>query len=56
MAPGLAQLENVVVAPHIGSASIQTRTEMALMAADNILAVLRGKKPPNVVNPEVLKR
>ncbi len=56
MAPGLAQLENVVVAPHIGSASVETRTKMALMAADNILAILRGKKPPNPVNPEVLKR
>jgi glyoxylate reductase len=49
----LLDLPNVVVLPHIGSASIQTRTRMAEMAADNLLAGLRGERLPNCVNPEV---
>jgi glyoxylate reductase len=49
----LLSLPNVVVLPHIGSASIQTRTRMASMAADNLLAGLRGERLPNCVNPEV---
>ncbi|MCM8759689.1 MAG: D-glycerate dehydrogenase, partial [Candidatus Omnitrophica bacterium] len=40
--------------PHIGSATVETRTKMALMAAENILAFFRGEIPPNIVNPEVL--
>lgn len=47
-------LENVVVTPHIASASIDTRTKMAVMAAKNLVSVLQGKEPPNLVNPEVL--
>ncbi|MBI2193471.1 MAG: D-glycerate dehydrogenase [Planctomycetes bacterium] len=54
MKPGLADLPNVVVLPHIGSATIGTRTRMAMMAAENLLAVLRGHRPPNLVNPEIL--
>jgi glyoxylate reductase len=53
LTPGLAELENVVLTPHIGSASHQTRTRMALMAAENLLAVIEGRRPPNLVNPEV---
>lgn len=53
MTPGLADLDNVVLTPHIGSASRETRTRMALMAAENIVAALRGKRPPNIVNPDV---
>ncbi len=49
----LLALPNVVVLPHIGSASIQTRTRMAQMAADNLLAGLRGERLPHCVNPEV---
>jgi glyoxylate reductase len=49
----LLALENVVLVPHIGSASVATRTRMAVMAAENLLAVLRGDRPPNMVNPEV---
>lgn len=49
----LLGLPNVVVLPHIGSASIQTRTRMAHMAADNLLAGLRGERLPHCVNPEV---
>ena len=54
LAPGLAQLENVTIPPHIASASIDTRSKMATMAASNIIAFFKGEKPPNVVNPEVL--
>lgn len=53
LATGLAELENVVLTPHIGSASRETRGRMALMAAENIVAALGGKRPPNLVNPEV---
>ena len=52
--PLLAQ-GNAVVAPHIASASIPTRIRMATLAAENLVAVLQGKRPPNPVNPEVLK-
>ncbi len=49
----LRDLENVVLVPHIGSASVATRTRMAVMAAENLVAVLRGERPQHVVNPEV---
>ncbi|MCM8815903.1 MAG: D-glycerate dehydrogenase [Candidatus Omnitrophica bacterium] len=52
--PELLTLKNVVLLPHIGSATVETRTKMALMAAENILAFFRGEIPPNIVNPEVL--
>jgi glyoxylate reductase len=48
----LLRLDNVVVPPHLGSGSIATRTKMATMAAENCLAGVTGKIPPNVVNPE----
>jgi glyoxylate reductase len=51
----LLELDNVVLLPHIGSASVETRGRMARMAAENLLAGLRGEKPPNLVNPEVLE-
>lgn len=51
--PGLAELNNVVLAPHLGSATIETRTKMSLMAAENIIAVLNNRKPENAVNPQV---
>ena len=50
----LKALPNVVLLPHIGSATQEARTKMAVMAAENILAALSGKRPPNLVNPEVL--
>ncbi len=49
----LLALPNVVVLPHIGSASVATRTRMAEMAADNLLAGLRGARLPHCANPEV---
>ncbi|HET8578391.1 MAG TPA: D-glycerate dehydrogenase [Methylomirabilota bacterium] len=53
--PGLIGLPNVVLAPHIASASHDTRLKMAELAVENCLAVLEGKTPPTPVNPEVLK-
>ena len=53
LSQGLAKLENVVLVPHIGSATEDTRGQMAVVAAKNAVAMLRGKKPPNIVNPEV---
>jgi glyoxylate reductase len=48
--PKLLELENVVLAPHIGSASIETRDKMAALAAENLVAVLRGEEPKTPVN------
>jgi glyoxylate reductase len=47
--PGLAELPNVVLAPHIGSATVETRSRMALTAAENLIAMLEGRRPPNLV-------
>ncbi len=52
--PGLVGLPNAVLAPHIASASSDTRIKMAILAVDNCLAVLEGQAPPTPVNPEVL--
>jgi len=52
--PGLLGLSNVVLAPHIASASYDTRLKMASLAVENCLAVLEGRMPPDPVNPEVL--
>jgi glyoxylate reductase len=54
--PELLGLENVILAPHIASATRETRTKMATMAAENLLSVLDGKVPPNIVNPEVFNK
>lgn len=54
--PGLIELSNVVLAPHIASASSETRLKMATLAVENCLAVLEGKTPPTPVNSEVLNR
>jgi glyoxylate reductase len=52
--PGLKR-NNVVLAPHIASASLETRTKMACIAAENMTALFRGRRPPNILNPEVLQ-
>ena len=53
---GLTELDNVVLLPHIGSATIETRTNMGLVAARNIIAALGGEIPPNCVNPEIFRK
>ena len=44
----------MILAPHIASATIETRTKMAVMAANNAAALFEGRRPPNALNPEVL--
>ena len=51
--PGLYDLENVVLAPHLGSATIGTRTKMGNMAVENCLMACSGQRPTNLVNPEI---
>ena len=51
----LLKMDNVVIVPHIASASIETRTAMAVMAAQGIVSVLKGQIPPNIINKEVVK-
>jgi len=53
--PGLLRLDNVVVAPHIASASVDTRRKMSMMAAENAAAGVNGRRPPNLLNPELWK-
>jgi glyoxylate/hydroxypyruvate/2-ketogluconate reductase len=52
--PDLLALSNVVLTPHIASASLPTRMAMCQLAADNLIAVLRGTPPPTALNPQVL--
>jgi glyoxylate reductase len=51
----LLKLDNVVVAPHISSASLETRSKMSEMVAENLVSFFQGKRPPNLVNPDVMK-
>jgi len=51
--PALLTLENVVLAPHIASASVDTRRQMSMMAAENAIAALEGRRPPNLLNREL---
>ncbi|MBS3781861.1 MAG: D-glycerate dehydrogenase [Candidatus Thermoplasmatota archaeon] len=53
--PDYYELDNVVLTPHLGSASFRAREGMAVMAAENIIAVLEGDEPDNIVNPTVFK-
>lgn len=48
--------DNVVLAPHLGSASVETRTRMALIAVENAIAFFDGKRPPTILNPEALRQ
>lgn len=54
--PGLLDLPNAVLAPHIASASVETRRKMSMMAVENAVAALQGKRPPNLVNPGLWDR
>jgi glyoxylate reductase len=51
----MIKLDNVVLQPHTGSATFESRSKMAVMAAENMLAGLKGEIPPNCINPEVFK-
>jgi glyoxylate reductase len=53
--PGLIPMPNVILAPHIASATVRTRSEMSAMAARNMATAVRGGRPPNLLNPEVKK-
>lgn len=53
--PGFLELKNVILSPHIASSSEKTRFKMAQMAAENLVAALTTGRPPNLLNPEVLK-
>jgi glyoxylate reductase len=52
----LKAMKNVVIVPHLGSATPEVREEMANIVVDNIVALLEGRRPPNIVNPEVLEK
>src|SRR5713101_3224704 len=52
--PGLMKRADVILTPHIASASVETRTRMAAIAAENVIAVFAGRRPPTALNPEVL--
>jgi glyoxylate reductase len=52
--PGLLELDNVTIVPHLGTATLETRVAMGMTAAANLLAALDGRRPPNLLNPEAL--
>ncbi len=54
--PDLLELDNAVVIPHLGSATVETRIAMGLLAADNLIVGLEGRRPPTLINPEVWER
>jgi lactate dehydrogenase-like 2-hydroxyacid dehydrogenase len=56
LAPGLRMLPNTVLAPHMASASVETRLRMCHMAVANCVAGLTGQRPPNLLNPEVFEK
>ncbi|HEV2223992.1 MAG TPA: D-glycerate dehydrogenase [Candidatus Acidoferrales bacterium] len=51
--PALVARNDVILTPHIASASVETRTKMAVIAVENVIALFDGRRPPNVLNPEV---
>jgi glyoxylate reductase len=51
--PDLLELENAVIVPHLGSATVETRNAMGMLAAENLIAALEGRKPQTLINPEV---
>ncbi|MBN1829607.1 MAG: D-glycerate dehydrogenase [Deltaproteobacteria bacterium] len=55
MVDGLAELDNVVITPHTASATISSRTNMGLKAAENLLAMIKGERPPDCLNPQIFQ-
>lgn len=53
--PGLINLPNVVLTPHLGSAALETRERIAASVIENIIAVIEGRRPPNLYNPEIYR-
>ena len=51
--PGLINLPNVVLTPHLGSAALDTRSRIADILVENVITVIEGRRPPNLVNPEI---
>ena len=51
----LYKMDNVILTPHIGSATWESRHEMARMAAENLVAMIKGETPPNLLNPAALE-
>jgi glyoxylate reductase len=54
--PGLLEADNAVIIPHLGSATVDTRHAMGMLAAENLVAALEGRMPPTLVNPDVWER
>jgi glyoxylate reductase len=54
--PGLIRLPNVVLTPHLGSAALDTRERVASILVDNVIAVMEGRRPPNLYNPEIYQK
>jgi glyoxylate reductase len=54
--PGLVGLPNVVLTPHLGSAALDTRERVAGILVDNAIAVIQGRRPPNIYNPEIYEK
>lgn len=52
----LLAMEQCVLLPHLGSSTLETRTQMGILAADNALAIFQGKKPYSIINPEILSK
>ncbi|MDP9243263.1 MAG: D-glycerate dehydrogenase, partial [Actinomycetota bacterium] len=53
--PELLEAENAAIIPHLGSATVDTRKAMGLLAAENLFAAFEGRQPPTLINPEVWK-
>lgn len=56
LTPGLTELDNVILLPHVGSGTLETRIKIGTLAVKNLIAGLEDRTPPNFVNPEVLKK
>ncbi len=54
--PDLLECENAVIVPHLGTATVDTRNAMGMLAADNVFAAVEGRRPPTLINPEVWER